>query len=175
MILDRLAGGGIPVLDSHQQIGIENSIGRLQTAWIERGALIGKIAFHDTPRGRAAEGMIARNEVRGISAGYRVEEWLIEDEDGNVIDPEQDIIRWDDDLTFTAVRWELLECSLVSVPADADAAVRSLSGNAPQFIRNTRAQMEARQNMIDRIIFGSTTRNIRTRMEMRQRMIDRKT
>jgi HK97 family phage prohead protease len=129
VILDRLSGGGIPVLDSHQQVGISNSIGLLQRAWFERGGLIGRIAFHDTPEGRRAEGMVRRGEVRGVSAGYRVEEWEITNEDGDIIDPEVDRMRWDDDLTFTAVKWELLEASLVSVPADADAAVRSLKDN----------------------------------------------
>jgi hypothetical protein len=33
--------------------------------------------------------------------------------------------RWDDDnLTFEAVRWELLECSLISYPANAGAGIR---------------------------------------------------
>jgi hypothetical protein len=130
VVLDRLASGGIPILDSHQQVGISNSIGKLQKAWIDHGALVGKISFHDTEQGRAAEGMVARNEITGISAGYRVMSWEITDEDGTVVDPEKDRIRWDDNMTFTATRWELLECSLVAVPADADAAIRSF-GEAP--------------------------------------------
>ena len=66
--------------------------------------------------------MVSRGEISGISAqGYRVDEWEVKDADGNVIDPNR--LRWDDnsdDLTFTATRWELLEVSLVTIPADAD-------------------------------------------------------
>jgi hypothetical protein len=51
----------------------------------------------------------------------------------------------------------LLECSLVSVPADAAAMVRSLGGNSDrQIVADVRARML-----------------VRHRMETRQRMYDR--
>jgi phage head maturation protease len=84
-----------------------------------------ELAFNATAEGRKAEGMVARGEIAGISAGYRVEEWEITDSENNVIDPER--VRWDDDLTFTATRWELLEASLVLEAADRGASIRSLS------------------------------------------------
>jgi hypothetical protein len=61
--------------------------------------------------------MVARGEITGVGAGYRVEQWLITDEDGGIVDEKS--VRWDDDLTFTATRWQLLEASLVGVPAPA--------------------------------------------------------
>ena len=51
---------------------------------------MGTLKFHDTDEGRKAEGMVARGEIAEISAGYRVEQWEIKDENGNVIDPEVD-------------------------------------------------------------------------------------
>jgi len=80
-------------------------------------------------------------------------------------------LHWDDTgLTFTATKWELIECSLVAVPADASASVRSLqadsgkfvwddgdvevvteSRNCPQFIIDVRARMWARQRMVERM------------------------
>lgn len=124
VILERMAGG-IPLLDSHNQNGISNALGRVQQTWFKRGALMGKLKFNDTAEGRKAEGMVARGEIAGISAGYRVEEWEIADADGRIVEPDQ--VRWDDDgLTFTATRWELLEASLVCVPADSSASIRSL-------------------------------------------------
>jgi Caudovirus prohead serine protease len=126
--LERMASG-IPILDSHNQGSITNALGRLTETWIKRAALMGKIKFNETPQGEAAMGMVERGEVAGISAGYRVDEWEITDKDNNVIDPER--MRWDDEgLTFTATRWQLLEASLVAVPADASASIRSLGSGA---------------------------------------------
>jgi hypothetical protein len=92
--LSRLHEGGIPLLDHHSQAGINSMLGRLTDAWIERGALIGRFKFNATSEGKKAEGMVARGEITGISAGYRVDEWLITDEDGDLVDERN--TRWDD-------------------------------------------------------------------------------
>src|SRR5258708_31294860 len=88
VIIDRLIGSGIPLLDSHRQIGIGNALGKVTRIWFSGGALMGKLAFNGTTEGRKAEGMVARGEISGVSAGYRVEEWEVSDADGNVIDPD---------------------------------------------------------------------------------------
>ena len=126
--LSRMQSSGVPVLDSHQQIGITNSLGKLTRAWIENDsigpALMGTLRFHATPEGVRAEQMVARGEIGGISAGYSISEWKITDADGEEVDPRS--TRWDDDnLTFTAVKWQLAEISLVSCPADSEAGVRA--------------------------------------------------
>jgi phage head maturation protease len=125
VILDRMKSSGIPLLDSHEQRGISNALGRVLNVTFRGGALCGVLAFNDTPEGRKAEGMVARGEIAGISAGYTVREWEITDSAGKLLDPEVQRLNFDDDLTFTASRWELLECSLVSVPADAAAVIRN--------------------------------------------------
>src|ERR1700694_3892685 len=58
VIVDRLIAGGGSLLDSHQQIGIGNSLGRVQRVWFSGGALMGQLAFNDTAEGRKAEGMV---------------------------------------------------------------------------------------------------------------------
>jgi phage head maturation protease len=95
--------------------------------------------------------MISRGEITGVSAGYRVLEWQVADEDGRIIDPETTV--WNDGLTFTALKWELLEISIVSVPADALAGVRSFDDlvYCDDNLDNVRARMLARQNMSDRM------------------------
>jgi hypothetical protein len=66
--LSRLREGGVPLLDHHQQTGIDAMLGRLTDAWFERSALIGRFKFNQTPEGEKAEGMVARGEVTGVSA-----------------------------------------------------------------------------------------------------------
>jgi Caudovirus prohead serine protease len=144
--LSRVESGSAPLLDSHSQASIDSVLGRIDSAWIKSGQLYGKVIFAQTHAGRRAEGMVERGELKGISAGYSVSKWEISDADGNVLDP-QSSPRWDDDLTFTAVRWQLLEASLVGVPADAASAVRSFGGAATGDLIDVRARMNARQIM----------------------------
>jgi phage head maturation protease len=147
--LSRLKSSGISVLDSHQQVGISNSLGRLQHAWIEGDALVGRIKFHQTPEGKKAQGMTERGEIVGISAGYAVTQWRVSDADGRVIDTDKDQVRWDEDLNFEAVKWMLHEVSLVSTGADAASMIRSLNNTNPDRveIQNIRARMMARERM----------------------------
>jgi Caudovirus prohead serine protease len=151
-------GSVIPLLDSHQGVGIHNALGRFQKTWFKRGGLMGTIAFNQTPNGKLAEGMVQRGEIAGISAGYAVDEWEISDENGRVIDPDVERIRWDEDgLTFTAIRWSLHEASLVTVPADQHSGIRSIgSGHDRAFVphldrlADVHARMWARQRMFER-------------------------
>jgi hypothetical protein len=168
VIIDRLISTGIPFLDSHQQIGIDNALGKFQRIWFPGdGSLVGKIKFNNTPKGKLAAGMIGRGEISGVSCGYKVLDWEITDENGDVLDPEHDRIRWDDTgLTFEATSWELLEVSAVLVAADSSAAIRGLAiGHS---VADTLARMEARQRMNG----ASEISDIRSRMQSRQAMYE---
>jgi hypothetical protein len=155
--LERMEGGSIiPVLDSHQSVGLDKALGRYTKTWFERKALMGTIRFNQTPNGEMAMGMVERNEIAGISAGYTVNEWEITDSDGRVIDPDVERVRWDEDgLTFTATRWSLHEGSLVTVPADMHSSIRSLGSGADRAfagishhgVADVVARMNARQRM----------------------------
>jgi hypothetical protein len=158
--LDRMKGGSmIPLLDSHQGVGIANALGRFQKTWFKGGGLMGTIRFNQTPNGEMAMGMVERNEIAGISAGYTVDEWEITDSDGRVIDPDAGRINWDEDgLVYTATRWSLHEGSLVSVPADSLSGIRSFgSGTDRAFagirhdgVADIQVRMQARQRMHER-------------------------
>jgi hypothetical protein len=104
--------------------------------------------FAQTEQGKKAEGMVARGELTGISAGYRVDEWLITDEDGDVVDERN--VRWDDKLTFTATRWQLFEASLVGVPADGASMIRSMPTFDP-VVANIKARMMCGARMVERM------------------------
>jgi HK97 family phage prohead protease len=147
--LTRLEQGGIPLLDHHKQDGIDSILGRVTDAWISNGALLGQLKFADTKRGRTAEGMVARGELGAVSVGYRVSDWRVTDADGDVVDEKS--VRWNDDLTFTATRWQLFEVSLVGVPADGAAQVRAMPIHHP-IIANILARMQCRQRMVERML-----------------------
>lgn len=149
--IDRVTSGLCPCLDSHQTATIADALGRVTEAWVERRALMARLAFNRTPEGDAALGMIARGEITGISAGYRVLEWSVADQDGRIID--QETTPWDDSLVFTGVKWELLEVSIVSVPADSAAGIRNFDDLAygDGDLINVRARMQVRQNISDRM------------------------
>jgi phage head maturation protease len=156
--LSRMQNGSmIPVLDSHQAGSIGNALGKITKTWFDRGALWGQIRFNETPIGKLAEGMTARGEISGISAGYCVRDWQITDSEGRVIDPDVDRIRWDDDgMTFTATKWELHECSICTIPADPLSGIRSLGSNADRAFtgisnaNDVLAWMQCRQRMLER-------------------------
>jgi phage head maturation protease len=157
----------VPLLDSHNQSSVvDNVLGRIENAWISGGALHGRIVFAQTPRGKMAEGMVGRGEVAGISAGYRVDKWSAKDAQGDEVDPDR--ASWSDDLIFTATRWSLLECSLVGVPADAMATVRSLGENHNTDTANAKQRMLSRQRMIE----AKETADVKARMLHRQAIVD---
>lgn len=94
-------------------------IGVVERIWMEGAALCAVIRFADTPRGREFAGMVQRGELTGISIGYQVRNWKLVE----VLENDHEIWR--------ATEWELLEASLVSVPADPNAGVRSLNPGNP--------------------------------------------
>lgn len=114
--LGRVERGVCPLLDTHNQYELNAVIGRISNVRIEGGELIGTLHFSDTEAGRAVEARVAAGELRAISIGYRVTQWRMTEVDDN------------DHETWRAIRWELLEASLVPVPADPNAVVRSAPG-----------------------------------------------
>lgn len=88
-------------------------IGVVEQARLVNGELVARLRFAQTPRGDEMAGMVQRGELTGISIGYQVRKWTLVE----VIDGDHEIWR--------ATEWELLEASLVTVPADPNAGVRS--------------------------------------------------
>ncbi len=112
--LSRLASGA-PLLDSHAAFTLAGIIGVVERAWVEPGAA--------GPEGRAVIRFSSRAEVtpvwedvrsgiiRHVSVGYRVRTFRIEED----ADPP----------VWRAVDWQPVELSLVAVPADPGAGMRS--------------------------------------------------
>jgi hypothetical protein len=112
--LSRLEAGA-PLLDSHAAFSLAGIIGVVERAWIEPGAA--------GPEGRAVIRFSSRAEVtpvwedvrsgiiRHVSVGYRVRSFRIEED----ADPP----------VWRAVDWQPVELSLVAVPADPSAGLRT--------------------------------------------------
>jgi HK97 family phage prohead protease len=135
--LGRVARGLCPLLDAHNQNSASFIGGTVTNVRIEGVELIGTFTFAETDLGRSLEGMVSRGELRGVSIGYRVTKWEITrtEEDGHE--------------TWRATAWELLEASLVPVPADPNAGVRSAPGSlpAPGVSATTEEEEDMRRNL----------------------------
>jgi HK97 family phage prohead protease len=111
--LSRAVAGLVPLLDAHNQCEADAVIGTVSNVRVSGGQLLGTLTFGQTPRAQAVEGMVARGELKGVSIGYQVNAWTIisRDDSGNE--------------SWSATNWQLLEVSLVPVPADALTGFRS--------------------------------------------------
>lgn len=115
--ISRVALGQVRALDHHNDRQIDAIVGSVTEARFEGGNLVGRIVFADTDLGRMVEGMVSRGELTGVSCGYTIEAMELV----GMVD-ERDVWR--------VTRWTLCEVSFVSVPADANAGVRSV-GQSP--------------------------------------------
>lgn len=122
--LGRVGRGVVPLLNTHSRWSIGDILGTVVSARVESvdgvPALVATARFADTAAGREAEGMVQRGELRGVSIGYDVKVWTVVQ-----IEEETGIHTW------RATAWELLEASLVPVPADPSAGVRSAANPNP--------------------------------------------
>jgi phage head maturation protease len=116
--LDIAASRGASVLDSHQQQGLDNVLGTLDTVRVEGNEVVGLIRFSTRPEIAAIVDDVRSGVIQHLSVGYQVETWRDgTDANGN--------------RTRTAVKWIIRECSFVSVPADRNARTRNLPLPAP--------------------------------------------
>lgn len=109
--LSRAEGGGLMLLFGHDPA---RPLGRVRDLRVEAGRLVGDLAFSESADAREIWPQVRDGWLREVSIGYRVHKWEIDE----------------DEETHTAARWELLEASIVTVPADASVGVgRNDEGN----------------------------------------------
>lgn len=99
----------IPVLDSHRQTSVIDVLGQVVDVRFEPGRIDATLRISNP----ATLDAIERGDLTGISIGYRVEKWAD-------AAPSSGSAR-----TRTATKWHLLEASLVPIPADPSAFIRS--------------------------------------------------
>jgi len=114
---ERLAD--LPLLDSHQIVGIDNALGRAVSHRFEGASLVVKFRMANTPRGDAAMAQIVAGTINKVSVGYFVDE-------------ETDSRAPDGTTLATVTKWTPFEVSLVSVAADNNANIRGLNMKRPR-------------------------------------------
>lgn len=107
-----------PVLDQHESGGkvADTVLGKVTEAWIERAHLIQKLQFDTDPESDRVFQKLGRGMLRSVSLGYDADYERIRAKD------RQDGGQRD---LYRATRVEPYEISIVAMPADAGATVRS--------------------------------------------------
>ena len=103
------AEDGLPMLFGHDQ---SQPIGLVRDIHIDNGKLRGVLHFSDNSKAQEVWRDVSNGFLKNISIGYSIKEWQESGEN--------------DDITVT--RWELLETSVVSVPADNNVGINRSRG-----------------------------------------------
>lgn len=116
--MDRL-NSGAPVLDNHDAYGsvLDTVVGVVERAWSDGKKGYAKLRFAKTDKGDKVLEMARDGILQNVSVGYAVHKYsrTKASEEGKLDN-------------YRAIDWEPHEISMVAVPADADAKLRSLSG-----------------------------------------------
>ncbi|POB00157.1 hypothetical protein C2134_02900 [Chromobacterium sinusclupearum] len=115
--------GGAALLNTHFQLSLEGQIGVVEEARLQDGEGWARVRFSKRADVEPYWQDVVDGIIRNVSVGYIVHAYQItEAPDGGVA-------------RYLAIDWEPYEISLVPVPADADAGVRSASrpDNAPAY------------------------------------------
>lgn len=116
--MDRL-NSGAPVLDNHDAYGsvLDTVVGVVERAWSDGKKGYAKLRFAKTDKGDKVLEMARDGILQNVSVGYAVHKYS---RTRSTAEGQLD--------TYRAVDWEPHEISMVAVPADFDAKVRSLFG-----------------------------------------------
>jgi hypothetical protein len=110
--LERL-NAGAPVLNNHSNYDLRDIIGVVESAKITKGEGIATLKLSEREEVAGIVQDIRDGVIRNVSVGYKIHAMKEEKK------------RKDDEIpTFTAIDWEPLEVSFVTIPADASAQAR---------------------------------------------------
>jgi HK97 family phage prohead protease len=122
----------VPLLDSHARDSIDRVIGTVANLRVENGELRGLVTLsRHNPQALRIAGEISDGARYGVSIGYAVSRWA----DRTNGDRRERV----------ASQWQLLEASLVAVPADPGCGLRG-DDRGQDMNRNTNAAPVEREN-----------------------------
>jgi hypothetical protein len=110
--LDRLASGRAPLLDSHRTGSMKDQIGVITRGRIEGNNLVADVQLSDREDVKPIAADIAAGIIRNVSVGY-------------IVHDKTDTGAGTSNRVITMTDWEPVELSLVTIPADANAHIRS--------------------------------------------------
>lgn len=116
----------IPLLDSHNRGRLEDQIGTVGNIRNEAGEIVAtaRLSKHSQLAQRVAA-ELSDGAKYGVSIGYSVSKWVESKPNGN--------------RTLTAKAFDIIEASLVSIPADPAAIIRSIPNVTTENTEITRA------------------------------------
>ena len=111
----------VPLLDSHEYIGVGSVLGSFRDFGTQGTELIGRAVFSSTEEGEKAFVKVREGHLTDVSVGYRVNAhvWI---EDGRTADVEG---REFSGPLRVVTDWDMVEVSLCPIGADPDAKARS--------------------------------------------------
>lgn len=121
--MTRLAAGAAVLVDHHS-----DQVGVVERAWLDKdNVLRGLLRFSSSQRGQDVERDIEDRIRRHISVGYLVHAVVREDRETGKDEKGNPIVT----PVYRVVRWEPMEVSVVSVPADVTVGVGRSAGGQP--------------------------------------------
>jgi len=158
--LDRMMKGA-PLLNSHNRNDLADQIGVVEKAWIDGEKLIGRVRFSKNKEVDAIWNNVKDGIIRNGSIGYRVHSYTDESENEEV-----------QVKTLRAIDWEPMEMSLVTVPADHNAQVRTSSNETEHdceiIIKNSNERIPE-MKPVDTVALVSPTEADKIRKEEREK------
>lgn len=105
---------GAPIVDTHRTSSLENVLGVVERAWLDGEAMYATVRFSQREDVKGIMADVRDGILRNISVGYSI--FKLAELRG---------AEGDEFPTYSVVDWEPFEVSLVPVPADTAAGVRS--------------------------------------------------
>lgn len=128
------------VLYNHDR---DKVIGKIDRVWIEDGRGEAEISFDDDEFAQMIRAKVVGGSLKGVSVAYIVREYT-EVKDGQTIDGVEGP-------AFIARKWEPVEISIVSVPADPTVGVGREQSEPEE---NTRLHLACRQFVINKLMLN---------------------
>lgn len=151
----RFDDGVMPILYNHKR---DIVVGKPIKIWTEGKRAKATIEFATTEKAEEIMGLVRDGFLNGVSVGYRVKQWQVLEKGETTVDGIEGP-------AWIAIRWEVFEISIVTVPADGTVGVgRSLAFDADNVVEQHEAPGKEREvdNMEEKEKTAPTEAEIRS-------------